>query len=169
MGTKPKAAAPLVSGPHRFTTSVERMPAMLDDLRKAEKLTLERRLEVPRTPGCYLFSEGGKPIYVGQTRNLRRRYEQHTGAQRTHNEASFAFLVAKSRAVAKVAAKVLALRRTELQAHPKFAPHFTKAKAQVAKMSFQFIKSADPVERSMFEIYAALHLGTEEFNSFETH
>lgn len=36
-------------------------------------------------------------------------------------------------------------------------------------MTVQFIELADPIERTTFEIYAALALTTSEFNSFETH
>lgn len=36
-------------------------------------------------------------------------------------------------------------------------------------MNIQFIELADPVERTLFEVYVALALDTVEFNSFETH
>ncbi len=36
-------------------------------------------------------------------------------------------------------------------------------------MNVQFIEVRDPILRTLFEVYAALELGTEEFNSFETH
>ncbi len=36
-------------------------------------------------------------------------------------------------------------------------------------MGVQFIELADPIARTLFEIYAALALDTVEFNAFETH
>ena len=36
-------------------------------------------------------------------------------------------------------------------------------------MDVQYIALADPIARTMFEMYAALALDTAEFNSFETH
>ena len=36
-------------------------------------------------------------------------------------------------------------------------------------MVVQSTELPDPVERTLFEVYAALALGTEKFNSFETH
>ena len=36
-------------------------------------------------------------------------------------------------------------------------------------MEVQFIELADPIERTLFEVYAALALATTEFNKFETH
>jgi len=35
-------------------------------------------------------------------------------------------------------------------------------------MQFRALEHADAIERTMFEIYATLHLGTR-YNSFETH
>ncbi len=43
------------------------------------------------------------------------------------------------------------------------------AEVAAAAMGVQFIELADPVERTLFEVYAALALDTSEFNSFETH
>ena len=48
-------------------------------------------------------------------------------------------------------------------------PYFASARASVAAMSVQFIELADPVARTLFEVYVALALGLHEFNSFETH
>ena len=36
-------------------------------------------------------------------------------------------------------------------------------------MDVRFMVMRDPIERTIFEVYAALHLGTEHYNSFETH
>jgi hypothetical protein len=36
-------------------------------------------------------------------------------------------------------------------------------------MDSRFIEIDDPVTRTVFEVYAARALGTDEFNSWETH
>jgi hypothetical protein len=51
---------------------------------------------------------------------------------------------------------------------PEFAPLFTAAKARVAAMPVRLIEIAGPIERTLFEVYAALALATPH-NSFETH
>jgi hypothetical protein len=61
------------------------------------------------------------------------------------------------------------LARAVLEADPVFIPHFVSARASVAEMTVQFIELADPVVRTLFEVYVALALGLHEFNSFETH
>jgi hypothetical protein len=59
--------------------------------------------------------------------------------------------------------------RAAVESDPDFATHFEQARKQVSEMDVQFIDLEDPIERTLFEIYAALTLGTDEFNSFETH
>ena len=44
-------------------------------------------------PGIYVFSESGKPLYVGRTDDLRKRLLSHR--HRSHNTATFAFLLAR--------------------------------------------------------------------------
>jgi hypothetical protein len=121
---------------------------------------------IPKVPGVYLFSDK-QPVYVGQTRNLRARLRNHTGAQATENQASFAFLIGK--ADAKAAGIDLNRTRKILEADPDFSDHFRKAKERVARMNVRWIELDDPIERTLFEMYAALALDTVAFNSFETH
>ena len=155
-------------GSERFARAVQRMPSLLDTLLRAEKLAVKDRGRIPvERAVVYLFSESGVPVYVGQTRTPRRRYDQHTGPNRAHNEASFAFLKAKKKA--ESAGVEVQRSREALQTDAAFSVHFGAAKAWVAAMAFQYVEIEDPIERSIFEMYAALHLGTEEFNSFETH
>jgi hypothetical protein len=40
--------------------------------------------------GIYLFSDGDKPLYVGRSNRLRKRYFLHTRKGSRHNQASFA-------------------------------------------------------------------------------
>lgn len=154
-------------GVARFDDAVARLPALLASLRAAPRQRLTAHPEVPNTPGIYMFSEGERPVYVGQSRKLRDRLGQHTGATRDHNQASFAFNVAKREA----ARHHVDVKRTRalLQADSDFASHFDAARASVAAMNVQFIELADPIERTLFELYAALAFDTVEFNSFETH
>lgn len=155
------------AGVDRFDAAVDRLPALLKTLCSAPRHRLNEHASVPNTPGIYLFSEGDKPIYVGQSRKLRNRLRQHTGATRGHNQASFAFNIAKRDA--KAAKLDVKRPRALLQADADFVVHFDAARTAVAAMNVQFIEHADPIERTLFEVYAALALDTVEFNSFETH
>lgn len=121
---------------------------------------------VPAVPGVYLFSDGARYRYVGQTRNLRERLGQHTRPSGTHFSATLAFLMAVEQAT--LAGLDVRQARSALQVDPAFVPLFTEAKATVASWDVQYVQVDDPNVRTVFEVYAHLALGTD-LNSFETH
>lgn len=121
----------------------------------------------PATPGVYLLSEGPTPLYVGNTRNLRQRLRQHTGARSRENQAAFAWRLALKDAQAE--GGIITGTRKELESDPEFAEIFRRARERVAEMDVRFVEIDDPITRTVFEVYAAQALGTAEFNSFETH
>jgi hypothetical protein len=118
-------------------------------------------------PGVYLLSEE-HPIYVGQTRNLRRRLRQHGGMSSRENQASLAFNIARRKAADRPSFNVHLTRRV-LEADPAFAQLFEEARARVARMQVRYVEIDDPELRTVFEVYAAVAFGTAEHNSFETH
>lgn len=154
-------------GVERFVVAIGDMARLLSDLEAAPRHKVSEHPAVPNVPGIYLFRDADSPVYVGQSRKLQTRLNQHTGATRGHNQASFAFNLAK-REAAKADVDVRRFRSV-LEADQRFVPHFAAARASVADMDVQFIEVPDPIVRTLFEIYAALALDTVEFNSFETH
>lgn len=123
--------------------------------------------KVPAVPGIYLFSDGERYRYVGQTRNLRARLGQHTRPSGTHYSATLAFLLATERAK-EFGVTLTGRQRSELQLAADFAPHFSDCKAEVASWDVQFIELTDPLVRTIFEVYVHVALATD-LNSFETH
>jgi len=154
-------------GIRHFEEAVAKMRPLLDELLAAVTHTVGEHPDVPNTPGIYLFSESDRPVYVGQSRKLRQRLRHHTDLTSGQNRASFAFNIAKVEA-GRTGLDVTRFRQV-LEADADFAEHFDTAKRRVAAMKVRFIELADPIERTMFEMYAALALGTSEYNSFETH
>jgi hypothetical protein len=123
---------------------------------------------IPARPGLYLFSGvADKPIYVGQSRNIRARLAQHCRKNADHNSASFAYNIAKETA-AKAGAD-LAGFRADLVARADFNERFLAAKRLVATMPVQFVIEEHADLRTVFEVYATYALGTQEYNTFETH
>ena len=137
---------------------------------------LDRLIETPPAPranraiaakpGIYLFSDGERPRYVGQTRNLRERLAQHARPGGTHYSATLAFLMAIEDAASR--GFDVKRRRADLQDNAEFAECFTRAKATVASWKVQLVEEADPNVRTVFEVYVHLALGTD-LNRFETH
>ena len=59
--------------------------------------------------------------------------------------------------------------RKELDKDPAFENLFAAAKERIRRMSVRVIEIDDPVTQTLFEVYASLTLGTQEFNDFGTH
>jgi hypothetical protein len=172
----PGSAEPQVHEPgiRIYGSVVARLPDLLEKLLAAPAAKVSEHPPIPEAPGIYLFSEPGeaggdgeKAIYVGQTRKLRSRLKNHTRLGGKNNEATFAFLLAKTDAEAGgIDTKQY---REVLEQDKDFITHFDGAKSRVAEMQVRFILLDGPIERSLFEIYAAMALDTLVYNSFETH
>lgn len=154
-------------GLQRFRDEVEsKLPDLVAELLAcpAHRRGLDR---APKLPGIYLYSEGGRPMYVGRTRNLAARWGQHTQPSSGIDSAAFAFNIARRQVQAAVGSQV---SRKGLAADPAFAAAFLEAKARVRGMDYRYVIVESPVLSTVGEVYAAIALGTEgDYNAFETH
>ena len=86
--------------------------------------------------------------------------------------ASFAFILAKedfgNEDLKTTGPDRKPMSRKELASDPDFKPIFDAAKERVRKMRIRAVDVQDPVEQTIFEVYAHLQLGTPH-NSFENH
>src|SRR5205823_11016769 len=84
------------AGKRRWDDLLAQLDPLLDELIAAPSATrLEHSPRIPAEPGVYLFLSRGKPMYVGQTRNLRQRIANHCRPSGRENHATFAFLLAR--------------------------------------------------------------------------
>jgi hypothetical protein len=158
--------APLPQGVERYRLLAEQLPVLLAALCAAPAFRSGDGTVIPDTPGIYLFTEQGIPLYVGQTRNLRRRLRQHAHPNARSNEASFAFNLARiDHGV------VVKVTRQALEKDPHFARLFTGARKRVSEMEVRYIPIPDDDWElsTVFEVYAAVALGTSKYNSFRPH
>jgi hypothetical protein len=118
--------------------------------------------------GIYLFSDGGKHLYVGRTDNIRRRIGNHCRASSGHNQASFAFRMARAETGFIRAAYTQTRSRVELTRQEVFGPTFVDCKARIRSLDLRFVEEADPTRQALLEIYAATVLETP-FNDFANH
>jgi hypothetical protein len=117
----------------------------------------------------YLFTENTRPFYVGRTKHLRQRLRQHSIPSSQHNQAVFAFRLAREVTGRIEPAYVGEGRRATLAANDvDFAAAFTEAKARVRAMHVQYVEETDPLRQALLEIYVAVVLGTP-YNDFNTH
>ena len=119
--------------------------------------------------GVYLFSENGKPLYVGRSNRLRGRYTKHCGKSSPHNAAAFAFKLARETTGKMTASYVAGKddRKTLMQA-PAFKQAFEDAKARIRKMDYRFVEETDQIKQALLEIYCTVVLKTP-YNDFDTH
>lgn len=151
----------------RWDEIEQALPRVLIALTSAPAIRRGDGVVVPARPGVYLLSEGSRPIYVGQTRNLRRRLAQHASTWAKQNQASFAFSQARVEALTTNPSLRRHRTRAALADDPEFALVFSRHRERVAAMVIQYVEVSDPELRTVFEVYAAVILGTE--NTFETH
>lgn len=119
--------------------------------------------------GIYLFSEAGKDLYVGRSRNMRRRYQMHTRQGSSHNQASFAFLIAREAfGMSEASYKSGKMSRSELSENPTFIQEFEQAILRVRAMDYRFVEETNPTYQALLEIYCAVALDTQ-YNDFDTH
>jgi hypothetical protein len=91
---------------------------------------------------------------------------QHTAPSASDDSDRLAFNLALVEAQAQGLG--LTGTRSEIAARPEFDALFRDARRRVADMNVQVIELDDPVTRTIFEVYAARVLGTDEFNSWDT-
>jgi hypothetical protein len=155
------------SGADEFRQILDDLQPLLARLTESPKFKLADHPSIPRAPGIFLFSEGPNPIYVGQSRNLNQSLGQYTASSSDENSAPLAFHLALREAGAQ--GHDITGARGEIEARPEFDVLFADARRRVAEMHVQVVEVGDSVTRTIFEVYAARILGTDEFNSWDAH
>lgn len=152
----------------KFREYVESLQPSFELLLAAVPRVIETAPELAAAPGIYLFTEGDKHLYVGRTRNLRRRMRNHSSASAQPNQASFAFRLAREATGHMAASYTATGSRAALALDPDFAAAFAEAKARIRRMDLRFVEEMDPLRQALLEIYAAVELATP-YNDFNTH
>lgn len=110
--------------------------------------------------GLYVLIEAGRPVYVGISRAVIARLRQHV-LGRTHFDASLAYRMAAGE-------RKMRGTRSAAMTDPDFQATFVACRERLRRMHATFISVENPVERYLFEAYAAMRLDTA-WNTFETH
>jgi hypothetical protein len=116
----------------------------------------------------YLFSEGDRHLYVGRTRHLRQRLKQHSIPSARHNQAVFAFRLARDVTGQVAATYGSEGSRAALTTNGEFARAFAVAKRRVREMQVRYVEEIDPLRQALLEIQVAIVLKTP-YNDFNTH
>ncbi len=147
---------------------IAKMPILLEALRARPALIRNELAGVPQR-GIYALYENNCPMYVGRSNRLRQRLLEHSRPSSPHNSATFAFLLAEEQA-RNSGILVEELTRETFQNDPTLGELFREAKARVSRMKVRIVEVNCPIEQAVFEVYAAMELGTiPHYNNFENH
>jgi len=153
----------------RFADVANSLHGSFERLLEATPMVAGHRWPKEPVRGVYLFSEGGQHLYVGRTNHTKRRHGLHCRPSAQHNQAVFAFKLARHETGNVKAAYTSGLgSRKALAADPMFRLAFDAAKSRVRAMEFRWVEEADPVKQCLLEVYVAVVLATP-FNDFDNH
>lgn len=150
----------------QFERVIAKMPVLLEGLQSSPALSRDDLGQIPKR-AIYVFYENDDPLYVGRSNRLRLRLLEHGRPSAERNTATFAFLLAAEE-VGKRGLIFQSMQKTAWQNVPEFRELFRQAKDRVSKMKVRVVEVTDPVDQTVFEVYAALALRTP-YNKFETH
>lgn len=151
-----------------FREYVEALHPSFERLLQAKPVKIKDLPKDAPAQCIYLFSEGPRRLYVGRTKNLRQRLRQHSIPGSQHNQAVFAFRLARESTGSIVAAYTTIDSRAALCKQDEFGSAFTLAKGRVREMDGRYVEERDPLRQALLEIYVSVVLKTP-FNDFETH
>lgn len=116
--------------------------------------------------GIYLFYDDVQPLYVGRTNNLQKRLQYHT--RNNHNQATFAFLLARHETRNLKASYQPKGSRKDLLSDPAFRLAFDQARARIRSMTVQWVEETDPIRQTILEVFTAFQTKAK-YNDFDNH
>lgn len=112
-------------------------------------------------PGCYVFFDSGKPVYVGISRSVVKRLTQHLNYD-SHYSASLVYRMASEEYPHE-------MKRDQAMKDDQFRAVFFAVQSRLREMTVAFIEIHNDLELYLFEVYAAMKLDTDTWNTFRTH
>ena len=152
----------------KFAALVESLEPSFQRLVSMPPVTAASLPRAMPTRGIYLFSDGDKNLYVGRSNNIRRRIGLHCRPGSQHNQATFAFRMARLQTGRTEAAYTATGSRSALIKDAEFSSVFVTSKSRIRQFNLRFVEETDPTRQALLEIYVATVLETP-FNDFENH
>jgi len=149
---------------------IEKLPPSLERLMAMVPVTIATLPPVGTMPksGIYWLSEGSASIYVGRSRRIRERLQEHVRPSSGHNQASFAFLLARE-VTGRLDATYKAVgSRANLLTEVPFGAAFAQAKERIRMMDLRFVEETHPVCQCLLEVYVATVVKAR-CNDFDSH
>ena len=150
----------------RFAAQIEKVQASFQRLMETAPVRMdEHRSSTLRKAGVYVISEQGRALYVGRTRDLRRRLNDHCSS--SVYKAALAVRMARWETGLRASYKREHSARHLYKTDEVFRAAFDSARQRISAMRVQYVVEEDDVCQALLEIYAAVQLDTP-YNSFRT-
>lgn len=131
--------------------------------------------QLPRQGGIYIFYKDEEAIYVGRTKNIRARIQNHIRDSSKHESATFVFNLAKMYFIDNNRADIFRTKgkkrtRAQLMKVKEFKNIFDEQKKVLKSMKLKYFVLEHDILQTMVEPYLAYKLKTyPKHNNFETH
>ena len=112
-------------------------------------------------PGCYVFIDDSNPVYVGISRSVIGRVVQHLNSD-SHYSATLVYRMASED-------YPHAMKRDQAMKDEQFRNIFFSAQARLGQMKVATVEVNNDLVLYLFEVYAAMELNTDTWNTFRTH
>jgi predicted GIY-YIG superfamily endonuclease len=150
----------------KFVKLVESLEPAFQRLIQMQPISAERLPDNMPMRGIYLFSDGARHLYVGRSNNIRGRIHLHCRPGSQHNQATFAFRMARHQTGRMAASYTTSGSRAELARDEVFGPIFIACKANIRLYDLRFVEEDNATRQALLEIYTATVLDTP-YNDFE--
>jgi hypothetical protein len=112
---------------------------------------------LPNAQACYVFADDQRAIYVGITKNLRRRIFDHIGDDPS-----------RANLALRITAKNSAVPLRQIKLAPNFSEIFSNTQHYLKLCRLSWIEVPDAMSLYLIEPYVAMKLDTHEYNKFDT-
>lgn len=151
--------------PHTFEQlALEKLPALCQQLMKASESALPAvhyfengKCSAPAFMACYVFFESAKPLYVGISKNLRVRLQQHLSDDPT-----------RANLALRMAAQTLNCSVATARKTAGFVDAFRAARERLFQATVAHVQVGDSMTLYLLEPFVAMKLDTQQFNRFDT-
>jgi len=148
-----------------FTQAVNDVEEKCSTLLNSPRYALDSLPRSVPQSGIYMFSEGGLALYVGRTNKMRNRLRYHTASN--HNQATFAFLLAREETGKKATYKKLGFSQRSLE-RPGVSVSIRQSAGSNPSYGDSVYRGEGPKRQALLEICAALRAGAK-YNDFDNH
>jgi hypothetical protein len=150
----------------QFAALIESLDSKYESLMLMAPVTVDTAPKNTPKGGVYLFSSGGRHLYVGRTkRSIKDRLKDHVS---TADDCPFAWHLARKTTNNKDASYKFEGSRKHLLSQSSFRNMYENAKQNIRKMEVRYVGESHPIKQALLEIYVAVAADAEH-NDFDTH